>query len=130
MPLAAEAHSVAWWNRYRKIMRKTYGTEVALVPIFIKPEARYRTAFAAISYAMSVWGNANPLWNNPQLTTATSARGRASAVQALGVKWVQPVRVQDERPKQGLFSESENTTNLRLTWQLARETDASCVPSL
>ena len=127
MPLAAEAHSVAWWNRYRKIMRKTYGTEVALVPIFIKPEARYRSAFAAISYAMSVWGNANPLWNNPQLTTATSARGRAAAVQALGVKWVQPVRVQDERPKQGLFSESENTTNLRLTWQLARETEASWV---
>lgn len=127
MPSAAEAHPVAWWQDFLDTMANQYQMPVALVPIFIASEVDYRDAFAPISYAMSIWGAGNPEWNDPTTTYPTSPRGRAAAVHALDKLWVQPVRVQDERPNQGLFSEAENTTNLRNTWQLARETNADWV---
>ncbi|MGI3780887.1 MAG: endo-1,3-alpha-glucanase family glycosylhydrolase [Janthinobacterium lividum] len=124
MPTAAEAHPAGWWRQFMTIMDEQYHLPVALVPVFIADEAGYRDSFAPISYGMSVWGSANPRWNDPRVDYATSPRGRAAAVHDLGKLWVQPVRMQDERPKQGVFNEAENTLNLRDTWQLARETNA------
>lgn len=127
MPTAAEAHPASWWREFMTIMDEQYHLPVALVPIFIADEAGYRDSFAPISYGMSIWGSGNPQWNDPSVDYATSPKGRAAAVHDLGKLWVQPVRVQDERPNQAVYNEAENTQNLRDTWQLARETNADWV---
>jgi hypothetical protein len=40
---------------------------------------------------------------------------------------MQPVAVQDERPREGLFDEAANTENFRASWQVAREGGADWV---
>jgi Glycosyl hydrolase family 71 len=52
---------------------------------------------------------------------------RAKNVKNLGLKWMQPVSVQDERPNQGIYDEAENTQNLRNTWTIARDSGADWV---
>ena len=76
-----------------------------------------RWSYAPISYGMGNWGARNPTWNDADATYRTSPVGRALSVQALGMRWMQPVSLQDERPNQGVFDEAENTINLRNTWE-------------
>jgi hypothetical protein len=59
--------------------------------------------------------------------TPSSAIGRAQTARAHGKVWMQPVSVQDERPRSGLFDEAQNTTNLRDTWLSAINGDADWV---
>ncbi len=126
-PFKAEAHTASWWANFMNIMKNTHKMPVAFVPVFVGHESNYLTSFAPISYGMSIWGSRNPAWNNPAETFATSPKGRAAKIRALGKLWMQPVSVQDSRPKGGIFDEAQNTTNLRNTWQLARETGAQWV---
>lgn len=126
-PFKAEAHTPAWWTSFMDTMREVHGIPVALLPTFVGNEQNLAPSYASISYGMSIWGSRNPAWNDPSLTFSTSPKGRAQKIKNLGVRWMQPVSVQDERPNQGVFDEAANTTNLRHTWQLARETDADLV---
>ncbi len=125
-PFTAERKTVEFWTSFLSIMRTTYGEEVAFLPLF-QDERKWRTTFAPISWGMTNWGNRNPAWNNPAATGVDSPLGRAAAVKALGKVWMQPVSVQDERPREGIFDEALNTLNLRNTWQLARDSGAQLV---
>lgn len=126
-PFLAEAHPAEWWSNLMAIMKNTYHTPVALLPVFVANESNYTSSFAPISYGMSSWGSRNPQFNDPSKTWAGSARARAAAVKSRGLTWMQPVSVQDERPNQGVFDEAQNTVNLRNTWELARLTNADLV---
>jgi hypothetical protein len=125
-PFTAERKTVSYWTQVLSIMKSTYGTPVAFLPLF-QDERKWRDAFDPISYGMSNWGNRNPAGNNPTTTHADSPAGRAAAVHALGQVWMQPVSVQDQRPRAGIYDEAQNTQNLRNTWQIARNTGAELV---
>ena len=125
-PFTAERKTVAFWTQVLSIMKSTHATPVAFLPLF-QDERKWRDAFDPISYGMSNWGNRNPAGNNPTTTHADSPTGRAAAVHALGQKWMQPVSVQDQRPRAGIYDEAQNTQNLRNTWEIARKTGAELV---
>jgi Glycosyl hydrolase family 71 len=123
----AESHGAAWWKVLLDQLRTTYGLPVAFVPIFVTNEQPIAPSFVPISYGMGNWGSRNPQWNDPVGTYATSPISRANRIQALGMKWMQPVSLQDSRPRNGVFDEAENTHNLRNTWQIARGAGADWV---
>ncbi|WP_255450178.1 glycoside hydrolase family 71 protein [Skermania sp. ID1734] len=118
-PVMAERHDATWWKTFLDIMRETFHTPVALVPLFLNP-LPYIDSFAAISYGMSEWGGRNPAFN--PVIGAPSERVRK--VQQLGKIWMQPISVQDERPNQAVYDEAENTQNLRNTWLIAIDSKA------
>ncbi len=126
-PFKAEAHPVDWWQSFLDEMEDEHDLPVALLPTFVDDERDLVDDYGEISYGLSVWGARNPEANDPGREDAGSARRRAERVDDLGVAWMQPVSVQDQRPSQGLYEEAENTRNLRATWRLARETDAELV---
>ncbi len=125
-PFLAERHDAGWWGNFLSIMRGTHGIPMAFVPVFLD-EQPHAASFAPISYAMSNWGNRNPVGNDPAATYPTSPSGRIAKVRALGVKWMQPISTQDVRPREANFNEAENTTNLRRTWELALNNNADFV---
>ena len=125
-PFTAENHSVSWWTKFVRAMATTYQEKVALVPLF-QDEREHDSAFSAISYGMANWGARNPDSNETAATSSDSPVARVDAVHRLGRIWMQPVSVQDERPSQKIYDEAENTTNLRNTWQIARDSGAEWV---
>ncbi|MDP9416420.1 MAG: DNRLRE domain-containing protein, partial [Actinomycetota bacterium] len=125
-PFYAEKHDAAWWATFLNVMKTTYATPVAFVPVFLNERAN-ADAFASISYGMSNWGDRNPQWNDPYSPSSTSRISRINTIHAMGKMWMQPVSVQDERPRSGVFDESENTTNLRYTWKIAMDSKSEWV---
>jgi hypothetical protein len=121
-----ECQSASWWSGVLERIRTTYNTPVAFTPVFLNEQA-HADAFAPISYQMGNWGSRNPMWNPPTATYTTGPLGRAKQIKDRGLRWMQPVSVQDERPNQGIYDEAENTTNLRYTWEIARKSNADSV---
>ncbi len=126
-PFKAEAHSASWWANFMSIMKNTHKMPVAFVPVFVGNEQNYAKSFSSISYGMSNWGSRNPKWNDPNATYPTSPVGRAKKIRANGDMWMQPVSVQDSRPRSGVFDEAQNSQNLRNTWKIARKSGARWV---
>jgi hypothetical protein len=108
-PFDPEREGAAWWANWINLMRTKYGINVAFVPCFINYEPN-ATNFASISYGYSLWGGRNPAVNKNIPYYAQNAHSR-------GKLWMQPVSVQDERPRSGIYDEAGNSENLRLTWQ-------------
>ncbi len=125
-PFLAEKHSAAWWSNFLSILRNTHGRSVAFWPMFLNEQTN-ATAFAPITYGMGNWGSRNPAWTNPNITYSTGPMGRVAKIHALGDKWMQPVSVQDERPRSGIFDEAGNTQVLRNTWEIARRSNSAAV---
>lgn len=125
-PFYAEKRTVSWWTDWLGTMSVDHGVDVAFFPVLLN-DVVWGDDFAGISVGMGNWGSRNPAWNSPTATGATSPRGRIAAVHARGDLWMQPVSVQDERPRGGLFDEAANTENLRDTWQVARDGGADWV---
>jgi hypothetical protein len=118
-PFKAEAETPAWWTQVFGILASTYNIKVAFVPLlldFMKNEA----AFAPISYGMTNWGSRSPSGD-------AMAPAYAKIAESAGKLWMQPVSVQDERPYAGLYTESDNTQNLRDSWQAAIDDGAQWV---
>ena len=125
-PYNAHKQPVAYWTQFLNSMATTHNTPVAFWPL-VQNVAAHRDAFAPISYGMSNWGTRTPAWNPPTVTYSTGPLGQIKITRDRGLKWMQPVSVQDARPNAGLFWEAENTQNLRNTWQIARDSGAEWV---
>jgi Glycosyl hydrolase family 71 len=121
--LGSSGSPVTYWRQFNSIMASTYGIKVALVPIFLN-EVSSLPSFRADIYGASNWGARNPSGNNTTLVNGASALGRASNVMKTGKLWMQPVSVQDERPRVGTFEEAMNSQNLRNSWQVAIKSKA------
>jgi len=119
-PFTSERKPVSWWSSVISTMTNTYATPVTFFPLF-QNEQTYGPIFAPITYGMANWGNRDPVWNNPANTSSTGPIGRITKVHNLGDKWMQPISVQDERPREGRYFEAANTQNLRNTWEIARK---------
>jgi len=118
-PFKAEGRSVEWWTKWLDIMRTRHGIRVALVPTFLSWGSNAEK-FAPISYGFSTWGNSNPAYNGGTTDDAQKAH-------ELGKIYAAPVRVQDVRPRSGVYEEPENTTTLRQTWRAAVDGGADWV---
>lgn len=122
----AEAQPPRWWEGLFNLLRTTYELRVAFVPTFLDEQVHQRE-FAPISYGMGNWGDRNPVDNEATANSPSSHITRVDSTHRLGKRWMQPVSIQDERPREGVFEEAENTKNLRNTWAIAREGSADWV---
>jgi hypothetical protein len=122
-PFTAERKSAAWWASVKSSMR-SQGMPVTFWPLF-QNEQKWAASFASISYGMANWGYRDPVWNNPN--SAGGPVPRIDKIQARGKKWMQPVSVQDERPRQARYFEAANTQNLRNSWEVTRKGGADWV---
>lgn len=109
---AAENKAPSWWSSVISTLQSSYGIKVAFVAVLQNASQQNMTAFAPISYGLSNWGarTAATITNTPDL---------AASAHKLGVKWMQPVAVQDSRPNGGKYAEANNTETLRASWQKA-----------
>lgn len=111
-------HPPQWWSQLMDILKDEHGITTVFMPVFL--DARYLDDYSGISYAMGDWGLRNP-------GHVVAAPDRAAQAHALNSRWIAPVSVQDVRPSQGVFWESDNLRNLRATWARAIEDDADFV---
>jgi hypothetical protein len=121
-PFKAENHPVSWWRDFITVMKSQHGIDVALAPVFVENIASNIREFSPIAYGMSEWGGRNPSYNNVDKPSLGSM-----VVNKLSQVWMQPVSMQDYRPKDAIFDESNNTVNLRNTWRIAIESNARWV---
>ena len=118
-PFKAENKPVEFWGEFSGIMKESYGFDVALAPLFLNWRGNIEE-YAPISYAVGAWGERSPGANENIL-------GDAEEAHSYGVKWMQPVSVQDSRPNGGSYYEAENLENLRVTWNAAIQGGADYV---
>ena len=128
-PFCAELKSVSWWKSVLSSMTNTHKVPVAFYPLILNVQA-HASAFAPITYGMADWGLRDPVSNNPNNTSAWGPVGRIDRVQAMGDKWIQPISVQDERPRRGMYWEAGNTENFRNSWAVARKGGADAAQLL
>jgi hypothetical protein len=114
----AEKVPVAWWTNTLNLFRTAYGLNVAFVPTFLDAKANMN-AFAPISYGLSNWGARDPAVVNPDNTAEGAPVDLVRRAHGLGKIWMQPVAFQDNRPKEGNYSESQNAMTNRNAWQIA-----------
>lgn len=117
---AAENQSPAWWANLKDTLSTKYGVTTAFIAILLSASDSNLKAFAPISYAIGDWGTRTP-------QTIKNGPAYAAKVHALGVKWMAPVAIQDERPRSFLYAESNNTETLRASWDRAESDGADLV---
>jgi Glycosyl hydrolase family 71 len=122
-PYIAENLPESWWQEFISSMKEAHKIDVALVPVFLDSTSDVINEFAPISFGMSNWGPRNPAANPVDgfpIDTIREVHGRSKI-------WMQPVSVQDYRPRDQIYDEAENTTNLRNTWKITINGDADWV---
>ena len=124
-PFGAEAKPPAYWSAFSTAMI-ALGKPVAFIPCFIGSASAYRASYSGVSYGLSDWGSRSPQ-NNPTGTGAGSPKAQIATIRGSGLKWMQPVAVQDSRPDQFQFAEALNTTLLRNGWDIAINGNADLV---
>jgi len=94
------------------------GLRVTFIPTVLNADTM--TSFAPISYGIGNWGVRNP-------KNILAGPNFAQQAHALGLKFMQPVAIQDERPNQKMYDEAANTETLRASWQRAIADQADLV---
>lgn len=116
-------HDAAWWKSFMSTMESRHGIKVAFVPCFVfTPTGTELEAYASISYGLSQWGSRNPTFNSE-----VNLRNVANVAHSRNLLWMQPVSLQDERPRSAIYDEANNTENLRATWNGAIANNAEWV---
>ncbi|WP_241985727.1 MULTISPECIES: endo-1,3-alpha-glucanase family glycosylhydrolase [Cryobacterium] len=117
---AAERQNAAWWGQLKSTLESQYGIKTALIAVFLDANDANLKSFAPISYALSNWGTRTPV-------TIANGPDYAAKAQALGVKWMSPVAVQDVRPRSYLYDEAGNTETLKASWNRALKNGSDLV---
>ncbi|MCY1062699.1 glycoside hydrolase family 71 protein [Nannocystis sp. SCPEA4] len=120
-PFAADKRSPAWWASTIDALAAE-GIDAVLWPVFVSPWSAATTSFQA---ELPLVGTSS--WGPATVSGATGYASNAEQAHALGVKWMSPVRPQDSRPKDLIFSEAGNTQTMRLLWDAAVDGDAEWV---
>ncbi|HEY0137392.1 MAG TPA: glycoside hydrolase family 71 protein [Nannocystis sp.] len=120
-PFAADKRSPAWWASAMQALADA-GVDSVLWPVFVSPWPAASMSFQAEVplYGTSSWGPAT-------IPGATNYATNAVTAHDLGLRWMSPVRPQDSRPKDLVYSEAGNTQTMRLLWDGAIEGDAEWV---
>jgi hypothetical protein len=117
-PFYAELKTASWYSDALALMKSKYGVDAVLLPLFL--DAKNMASYAAISVAFANWGVRDA-------TLAKKGQNWAKQAHDLGKQWMEPVAVQDERPRDGLYQEASNTETLRATWNRAISQNADAV---
>lgn len=117
-PFYAELKTASWYADALALMKSRYGIDAVLLPLFL--DAKNMASYADISIGFANWGVRDA-------TLAKKGQDWAAQAHALGKQWMEPVAVQDERPRDGLYQEAWNTETLRATWNRAISQDADAV---
>ena len=112
-PFAPENQGAAWWTRLVGLLQTKYDIPVAFVPTFLDYDANV-AAFESISYGLANWGSRS---TGPAIPKYLA--GFRDDAHRRGKIWMQPVSLQDNRPRAGMYWEANNTENLRTTWSSA-----------
>jgi hypothetical protein len=99
-----------YWKKVLSVLAGQ-GINVAFVPCFLDYTSSV-AAYDSFSYGYSNWGNRNTASNANVKTKIADAHNR-------GKIWMQPVAVQDVRPKSSIYDEASNSENFRLMWGAA-----------
>jgi Glycosyl hydrolase family 71. len=116
----AEGKPVRWWTQMFDALKQRHDVSVAFVAVLLDASDANMRAFAPISWAESSWGQRTPV-------TIDLLPDYAAKAHKLGVKWMAPVAVQDERPRATLYAEAGNTETLRASWRRAIDDRADMV---
>ncbi len=108
----AEGKTPAWWKELISALKSRHGITVAFVAVFLDSTEPNMRAFAPFTYAASNWGKRSP-------DSARTTTDRTGLAHSLGMKWIEPIAVQDVRHKSGLYAEAGNTETIRETWKRA-----------
>jgi hypothetical protein len=111
----AEVKSADWWRALLADITAKSGLQVTFIPTVLNADTM--TSFAPISYGIGNWGMRNP-------GNILAGPNYAARAHALGLKWMAPIAVQDERPNQKMYDEAGNTETLRASWQRAIDDQA------
>ena len=122
----AEGQSPKWWNNTLGTLRNVYQVNVAFVPTFLNASANM-DSFAPFSYGFGNWGDRYPGATDPTSTATGLPVDLTKRAHALGKIWMQPVAFQDNRPRSGLYVESQNSTTNSNNWQVATNEGAEWV---
>jgi len=120
-PFAADKRSPAWWAGALQALAAE-GVDVVLWPVFVSPWSAATMSFQA---ELPLLGTSS--WGPATVPGATGYAKNAGQAHALGVQWMSPVRPQDSRPKDLIYSEAGNTQTMRLLWDAAVAGDAEWV---
>lgn len=120
-PFAADKRSPAWWAGALQALAAE-GVDAVLWPVFVSPWSAATMSFQA---EVPLIGTSS--WGPATVPGATGYADNAAQAHALGVQWMSPVRPQDSRPKDLIYSEAGNTQLLRLLWDAAVAGDAEWV---
>lgn len=120
-PFAADNRTPAWWASAVEALAAK-GIQAALWPVFVSPWSAATTSFQAQVplHGTSSWGPAT-------VPGATNYATNAQKAHEMGLAWMSPVRPQDSRPKDLVYSEASNSQTMRLLWDAALEGDAEWV---
>lgn len=113
----AEGKPASWWKDIMAALKDKHGVSAAFVAVFLDSSEANLRAFAPFTYAASNWGKRSP-------DSVEKATDRTGLAHSLGMKWIEPIAVQDVRHKSGVYAEAANTETLRTTWTRAIENDA------
>jgi hypothetical protein len=116
----ADGKPVAWWSQVIDALKNRHHVSVAFVAVLLDASDANMRAFAPISWAESLWGERTPV-------TIDALPDYAAAAHRLGLKWMAPVAVQDERPRSSMYAEAGNTETLRAGWRRAINDGADMV---
>lgn len=117
-PFYAEIKTASWYADALALMKSKYGVDAVLLPLFL--DAKNMASYADVSIGFANWGVRDA-------TLAKKGQNWATQAHALGKQWMEPVAVQDERPRDGLYQEAWNTETLRATWNRAISHEADAV---
>lgn len=113
---------VTWWTNFKNIMAAK-GVPVELWIILDNEQNDGRlAAYATIAHALGVWGSRSVANNN-----VTSRKNRIAAIKAAGLKSIQTVAFEDERPRSGVYDEARGFEANQAQWQIAIESDSDYV---
>ena len=121
-PFAADARTPAWWSSVVQAL-SAKGIQTALWPVFVSPWSAATATFEAAQvklHGTSSWGPAT-------VPGATGYAANAMKAHGMGLAWMSPVRPQDSRPKDLVYSEPSNSQTMRLLWDAAIQGDAEWV---
>ena len=115
----AENKTPTWWKALMTDITAQTGLKVNFIPTVLNVTANLAN-FAPISYGIGNWGVRNP-------ANILAGPNYAAQAHALGLKWMSPIAIQDERPNQKMYDEAANTETLRASWQRAISDQADLV---
>ena len=96
-----------FWKKMISVLQGQ-GITTAFVPCFLDYAANV-AAYETFSYGYSNWGYRSTAAN-------ASLTPRIADAHARGKIWMQPVSLQDTRPRSLVYDEASNSENFRLTW--------------